>query len=137
MKANEFHFGGYTDISWTSPRKHHCRYKNENGKTFIFTLTNPYNIPPTQYFLKDRNFAEIYDNSSYGPCFGGSDIRIGFECGNHHNFPTIFDDTTGKDRLTFTGLWGVSEGNWEVSRYDWEVSRNDWEVEELEVFGIL
>jgi hypothetical protein len=123
IKANLFLFGGYTDISWKSPRKHHCKYKNENGKTFIFTITNPYNIPPTQYFLKDMNFAEIYDNSSYGPCFGGNDIRIGFECRNIHDFPISFIDTTRKGRLTFIGF------------YD-DYPYINWEVEELEVFGI-
>jgi hypothetical protein len=115
IKANGFLFGGFTFLSWES---RNWMYRNEKERAFIFTLTNPHNIPPTQYFPKNENSTKIFDYSLYGPCFGYYDIVVDFDNKNFHYFPISFIDTTRKGRLTFTGIW------------------KDWEVEELEVFGL-
>jgi hypothetical protein len=113
IKANGFLFGGYTSISWESA----LSSRRGKGKTFIFTLTNPHNIPPTQYLMKNGNPQQICDHHFFGPCFGDTDIFVDFKYGSFHQFPVSFIDTTGKGQSTFT-------------------PRHNWEVEELEVFGI-
>ncbi|CAF4311702.1 unnamed protein product, partial [Rotaria sordida] len=44
---NNYLFGGYTAIPWTSEGD---SYKNDTT-AFLFTLTNPHNIPPTKYLI--------------------------------------------------------------------------------------
>ncbi|CAF1062656.1 unnamed protein product [Adineta steineri] len=97
-------FGGYTSASWTSSQ----RWQNDE-RAFLFTLTNPHNIPPTKYTIRsDRAVNAIYDSSDYGPTFGaGCDIGIhntsNSNYSNYTYFPLSYDDTTGKGNNTFTG----------------------------------
>ncbi|CAF0958556.1 unnamed protein product [Adineta steineri] len=101
---NNYIFGGYTSIAWTSSQK----YQNDET-AFLFTLTNPHNIPPTKYTIRsDHTTHAIYDDSRCGPRFGsGTDICI-YDSNNSNNFrcsiyPLSYDDTTGKGNKTFTG----------------------------------
>ena len=62
-------FGGYLPISW----KNTGGYQNEN-RSFIFTLTNIYNIQPTK-FENNKDGNQVYFGSGYGPFF----MTLGFK----------------------------------------------------------
>ena len=90
-------FGGYASIDWTS-----CNNWRSAPDSFIFTLTNMYNISPTKFPNSDTNYS-IYDVSSYGPTFGGGhDICIRFNS-NYTNFPHSYKDVLGKGYSIFKG----------------------------------
>jgi len=95
-------FGGYTSNSWNGNTNN---YVNDNS-SFIFTLKNKHNIKPTKYICNYPQYG-IYDNSSYGPCFGGGfDICIydkaNTSTSNYTNFPHSYTDSTGVGRETLT-----------------------------------
>jgi len=62
--------GGYASVSWTS-----IGYYVSDSSAFLFTLTNPSNMP-----LKlsiSSSVSALYDSPSYGPTFGGGhDMHI-------------------------------------------------------------
>ena len=96
---NGYIFGGYSSIDWQNG-------KNDNWKSapdsFLFTLTNMYNISPTKFPNSNIN-KSICHNSNYGPTFGGgADIYIGFSF-NYTNFPNSYNDLLGKGYSIFTG----------------------------------
>ena len=88
----------YASIDLTS-------YGNYRSATdsFIFTLTNKYNIEPTKFPNTDTRYS-INDNSNSGPRFGGGhDIYIGFTS-NYTNFPSsAYKDVLGKGYSIFKG----------------------------------
>ena len=66
-------FGGYASIPWTSPSK---GIYYSAPESFIFTLSNIYNIEPTK-FPSENDQKEVYHYSGYGPCFaGGYDLGV-------------------------------------------------------------
>ena len=93
-------FGGYSSVDWQGPSGYAFRAAPDN---FIFTLTNVYNISPTKFPISDSN-KNIYDSTSYGPCFGnsGHDIQINFNT-NFTNFPNAYKDVLGKGYSIFKG----------------------------------
>ena len=94
-------FGGYSSVSWN----------NEGGyssvpDSFIFTLTNIYNIEPTKFPNTNTTYS-VFMSNKQGPTFGGGhDINI---CSNftndkpYCNFPHSFNDVLGKGKSIFTG----------------------------------
>ena len=92
-------FGGYASIDWTSSGN----YKTAPD-SFIFTLTNMYNIAPTKFPNSDTTYS-IRDDNSRGPCFGvGYDIGILFNSGsNYTNFPKSYQDVLGRGYSIFKG----------------------------------
>ena len=100
--TNNHLFGGYTPLPWDS-----SNIFKTHKDMFIFTPSNPHNIPPTKYSIKPNPSNGIYCHSLYGPVFGGgSDIVI---YSNSHrnnsssiNFPYQYMDTTEKGNNTFT-----------------------------------
>jgi len=74
VKFNNYIFGAYTPLSWTS-----CGdYQGNNGdnKSFIFSLRNPTNTP-IKLTKKINTSNSIYDNPGNGPTFGGGhDLHI-------------------------------------------------------------
>ena len=78
--------GGFTKVGWTSSGS----YK-EDPNAFIFSLD------ACQKFVQYRNFnTAIYDNSSYGPCFGGGyDIGIYSNCKSNQNSYCNSNNTYG------------------------------------------
>lgn len=96
-------FGGYTSTSWDSSGS----YKTD-AAAFLFTLTNPHNIPPTKYFIKHYRVGNaIYGNDRYGLTFGaGHDIYLTNDSNSNGSsyirFPHSYTDTTGKNENTFT-----------------------------------
>ena len=112
---NNYLFGGYTSIPWTSdgPAK-------TDTTAFLFTLTNPHNIPPTKYAIKsDKTAHAVYHASDHGPTFGaGRDIYLA-NSSNANNtssttFPNSYNDTTGKASATFTGAKNFTASDIEV-----------------------
>lgn len=95
-------FGGYTSISWAPDKL----YKNDST-AFLFTLTNPHNIPPTKYFIKAYRVENaIYRRDNYGATFGaGHDIYLAnnsnSNAASYIRFPHSYTDTTGKYNKTF------------------------------------
>ena len=66
-------FGGYSSISW----------KSENGNwnyaisSFLFTLTNIHDTPPTKFPNTQYQENAVYHHKNYGPWFGnGHDLVI-------------------------------------------------------------
>ena len=94
---NGYIFGGYTSIDWTS----YGNYRSAPD-SFIFTLTNMYNISPTKFSNFNTTYS-IYDASNYGPTFGsGHDIYIGFNS-NYARIGNCYSDILGKGYSIFKG----------------------------------
>ena len=92
-------FGGYASVDWQGPSEYAYRSAPDS---FIFTLTNMYNISPTK-FPNSNTSKSIWDGSRYGPIFGGGhDICIGFNS-NCTNFPNSYKDVLGKGYSIFKG----------------------------------
>ena len=132
--TDNYIFGGYTSISWDSTKWNGKNGKENNarrdgkGLEFIFTLKNPYDIPPSKFNIK-KNWLDhsICCDINLGPIFGCNDIRIENNCNiNSNSFKYYdftpgeycFDDTTGKKRMLFTGS-------------------SSYKVKEIEVFKVI
>ena len=97
-------FGGYASISWTSEGDG----PHSAPESFIFTLRNNYEIPPTK-FNNSKTDKSVYHAMRLGPAFF-DDICIynNFLDDDRNNsayssFPTYYNDSTGKGRKIFTG----------------------------------
>ena len=114
-------FGGYSSISW----------KNDGGTqfakdSFIFTLTNIFNIEPTKFFDKNTN-KNVHHKLDYGPSFGenNSDISIFdnyLQKDSESRFPEQYNDTTSKGKSIFTG--------------DINTDNRNFKIKEIEVFKV-
>jgi len=94
-------FGGYSVLPWDSSYD-----LKQHAEGFIFTLSNPHNIPPTKYSRNLQNTYSIHCHQSFGPIFGaGYDIIVDYTYQNNRNYThfTSYTDTTGKGDNTFTG----------------------------------
>ena len=114
-------FGGYASISWTSGISED---RNAPG-SFLFTLTNIYDIEPTKFFNKADN-NHVYHNLKYGPVFGaGNDFVIypDFNNGGQSRFPKSYEDKLGKGKSIFTG--------------DLNNDNINFKLNEIEVFKII
>jgi hypothetical protein len=102
QSTDGFIFGGFSCISTK---------RELLPSSFLFTLTNPHDIPPTIYRLQQGNW-KVDGDMEKNVVLGGKklnlhDVRLSTNC-NMDNlskicFPTTFTDTTGKGELTFTG----------------------------------
>jgi len=98
-----FLFGGYAPISWGRTFDGYDTHPD----CFLFTITNPHSISPTQYRLRNGNSYALRNGQhvSFGWC---GDLRIADDSAHltsdsATNFPRSFIDTTGKGNATFTG----------------------------------
>ncbi len=102
LSNNNYLFEGYASVPWTSSRS----YGNDTT-AFLFTLTNPHNIPPTKYFINPGNVANaVFHHSSYGPYFGSGALSLTNNSNSSKSnigFPNVYIDTTRKGNTTFTG----------------------------------
>ena len=96
-------FGGYASVSWKSEGNSLLA-----SKSFIFTLTNMCEIPPTKFNPK-INKNNLYHRDDLGPTFY-NDIYIYDEylvkdpkSSAYSSFPEYYDDTTAKGKMIFTG----------------------------------
>jgi len=66
QSTDKFLFVSYRKVSWSSV----VSVKGD-GDAYLFTLTNPYNIPPTRYPIYSERKNDPVDHfESSGPCFG-------------------------------------------------------------------
>ena len=90
-------FGGYTSYPWGKDGNYHSA-----PDSFLFTLTNIYNINPTKFPSKNDQ-KEVYHYTNRGPGFGyGRDLGIYNDFlnnGGWSNFPNTFEDISGKGGL--------------------------------------
>ena len=95
-------FGGYTAVAWTSDGN----YKND-ATAFLFTLGNPYDIPPTKYLVNPGNAANAVLHSGFhGPYFGSGALCVSSVSNTNNSsigFPNVYVDSTAKGNVTFTG----------------------------------
>ena len=109
-------FGGYSSVDWEGGKG---RSKSA-PESFIFTLTNIYNISPTNFPNSNKDDS-IWDDSSYGPCFSGyCDICVQFDS-NFTNFPNAYKDVLGKGYSIFQG----------------DNNNNKFNLKEIEVFKLI
>ena len=111
-------FGGYASISWQNSGE-----LKSAPDSFIFTLTNIYNINPTKFESK-KDGKEVYHHLRWGPRFGdGRDIgtegdflkKDSYTC-----FPYTYKDVLGKGKTIFTG--------------DYNIKTEYFKIKEIEVF---
>jgi hypothetical protein len=101
---DDYLFGGYTSVAWTSSGAWAV-----DSNAFLFTLTNPHNIPPTKYPIqRSRKANAVYHKHGYGPTFGaGHDLHVASNSNSNYTsyatFPYAYSDTTGQGSNTFTG----------------------------------
>jgi hypothetical protein len=112
---NNYLFGGYTSVAWGVDGT----YKTDTT-AFLFTLTNPHNIPPTKYQIDPAKSANaVRHHSGHGPMFGSSqDLRLAANSNSNNSsrttFPGSYIDTTGKGNNTFTGALNFTASDIEV-----------------------
>jgi hypothetical protein len=112
-------FGGFTPVEWDLPWISMSK-ADPSGKSFLFTLKNPHNVPARRFALKaEEKDVAIYCRAAYGPTFHGG-IGVWDKCNaNTASYTEYFGNSdTGLDEKTFfTG------------------SKN-FQVKEIEVFEI-
>jgi hypothetical protein len=102
-------FGGFANTPWTSNNA----FSNNPGG-FIFTLFNPYNMPPTQ-FVYNNNGNGIYGGKDCGPIFGGgNDIYIDRTIATVTFTPNSYPITGGRGNAVFAGASPVQVKEMEV-----------------------
>ncbi|KAK8809648.1 hypothetical protein WA158_000591 [Blastocystis sp. Blastoise] len=126
-------FGGYTSISWTSPNFDGSE-KKRDPESFLFTLANPHDIPPTKFpcILTGWSVCHCALN---GPVFGlstvynGADLCVLDHCNNSKGAWSFFNSCYGFDNTTeagtslFVNTAPDNENNW-------------FKVEDIEVFSL-
>ncbi|KAK8807246.1 hypothetical protein WA158_004005 [Blastocystis sp. Blastoise] len=87
-------FGGYTTQYWKSITEKDFKYDDES---FLFTLSNEHNIPPTKYPLLKHDYA-LYCDKTSGPDF--MDIHISDDC--HKNYHSCINEHFNKYSQSLT-----------------------------------
>ena len=116
-------FGGYASISW----KLEDENKDYNAPdSFIFSLTNIYNIQPTKFPSKNEG-KEIRCYAKNGPMFGnGTDLGLNddfLKSGGRTYLGYSYSDIVGKGCSIFTG--------------NPDNNKNNFSIKEIEVFKIF
>ena len=83
--------------------------------SFLFTLSNMYNIEPTKFPLKNNNDGNAIYDGDYILLFGaGHDLYIPNNCLNrvsYSKFPYTYQDTLGKGKSIFSGNMNNNDNN--------------------------
>ena len=116
-------FGGYSSISWTT----NAGYKSANG-SFLFTLTNIHNTPPTKFPNTQNENCAVYHHSGYGPTFGdGFDLCISDDyLNNNSSYSRLCNDYSYPDIL--------GKG---YSIFTSDLNNNNFKLKEVEIFKII
>ncbi|KAK8795560.1 hypothetical protein WA158_000217 [Blastocystis sp. Blastoise] len=110
-------FGGYTTQYWESRSENYHKY---DCGSFLFTLSNEHDIPPTKYDVLKPTSA-LYCDKNIGPCF--LDICISDDCHydnknkNKNSFinekTSVYSHSlTSQFRSLFVNTAGPQETNW-------------------------
>ena len=112
---NNYLFGGYTAVPLIS----NGSYKNDSI-AFLFTLTNPYNIPSTKYEI-NKHYIECmaFHNNCWYLTFGVSHDRCLVDRSSLNNFSCInlshsHLDTIGMGNEIFTSTQNFTASDIEV-----------------------
>jgi hypothetical protein len=111
-------FGGFLACAWTADDW--C--KDRTNRSFIFTLENHLDVPPTKFDLVKPDETAFCSSHNFG--FGGGyDFSVRCDGKSFSNFGDSYRDTTGRGRALFSGNDGrVNDG---VGVECWEL----WQVE--------
>jgi uncharacterized coiled-coil protein SlyX len=118
-------FGGFTPVPWEGPQT--AKYKaDDSGKSFLFTMKNPHEIPPSIFPLKrDHRKRAIECSENYGPTFGGGrDIRICSDC------------DTRAENICYFGFSYANSPEVTGDRYCFFTTTKNFFVKEIEVFQV-
>jgi hypothetical protein len=94
--TNRCIFGGYTPVAWSSRNE---MVSDRSLTSFIFTITNPHNLP-AQIFKQNEEKAAIGDDHGFGPVFGSNhDLCVVDRCHtcarSYSNLGRIYANETG------------------------------------------
>jgi hypothetical protein len=138
LDTRRYIFGGFTPVEWEARKwkgehedNSHCLKADPSQKSFLFTLTNPHNIPARRFALKAEKRLQAIDcDSKCGPVFGGifSDIGVRDNCNAHTLSSTSlgfsYTNDTGLNEITFiTGSGYVQVKEIEVFEITHETAR--------------
>jgi hypothetical protein len=114
-------FGGFTPLEWESSEVGEWK-RDRSLKSFLFTLTNPHNLPPKRFPLKaKRDGQAILCHSEHGPHFG-EDIAVA--------------DEGNINPISFAVLATAYTKDPEVRGYSLFTGSFTFRVKEIEVFEI-
>ncbi|XP_011637836.1 serine-enriched protein isoform X2 [Pogonomyrmex barbatus] len=107
--------GGFSDVPWGKTISKAQYIASE--KSFLFTLTNNQDIPPTKFDIVKKSFA-ICCHPDIGPIFGaGADLLISSNCNvnkeSYSNLPHSYDGDHASNQLLM--------GDYHFSVIDYEV----------------
>ena len=109
-------FGGYASISWTSDNNYHSA-----NESFLFTLTNIHNLPPTKFPNTNSSYS-VSHSSSYCSIFGGgADLYFINNFLNSNSGSALghsYQDVLGKGRSVFTGDPNNSNGSIKITELE-------------------
>ncbi|KAK8813268.1 hypothetical protein WA158_002860 [Blastocystis sp. Blastoise] len=103
-------FGGYTSTGW-KPKCGTFQFGIYDPKAFLFSLQNPYNIPPTLFPTVNNNYLQLEYDINSGPIFSLG-LYIKDRCNQHNmNFVYVnekepiygYNDTYGASLFVNTG----------------------------------
>lgn len=107
--------GGFSDVPWGKTNSKAQYIASE--KSFLFTLTNNQDVPPTKFDIVKKSFAICY-HPDIGPIFGaGADLLISSNCNvnkeSYSNLPHSYEGDHASNQLLM--------GDYHFSVVDYEV----------------
>ncbi|XP_026830131.1 uncharacterized protein LOC105277752 [Ooceraea biroi] len=107
--------GGFSDVPWGKTNSKAQYISSE--KTFLFTLTNNQDVPPTKFDVVKKSFAVCY-HPDVGPIFGaGADLLISSNCNvnkeSYSNLPHSYEGDHASNHVLM--------GDYHFSVIDYEV----------------
>ncbi|RWS31696.1 uncharacterized protein B4U80_01927 [Leptotrombidium deliense] len=108
--------GGFSDVPWNASLSSRGRYVSSE-KSFLFTLVNNVDVPPTKFDIVKKAFA-IVNHPDFGPVFGaGADFSISSNCNSnmdsYSNLPHSYDGENASCTLLM--------GDYNFTVFDYEV----------------
>jgi hypothetical protein len=88
-----------------------CAKADESGRSFLFTLRNPYALSPKRFPLyRDARKQAVSCSRRRGPMFGADDLLVDTRCNENTTSRTrglgnCYSNSTGRSGMTFfTGM---------------------------------
>jgi len=108
--------GGYASVSWTSYGSYVV-----DSNAFLFTLTNPSNMPMKLALTSSGN--ALYDYAPYGPTFGGG-----------HDMHISDASNTNTNSYCYSHSYILPNGNYGYAGGSFMLGAGNFQVAEIEVF---